>query len=122
MIEMPPPSHRFFFYFLSPIHLPSLSEQQHIRFVFFPLVLSLSLCTHRNVDLCGMSNVIHIMSNQEASHSPSPPLIRASTPVPQDRSFLSNLTFYAVRRHHSAPQQDCLWQQVEIIICLSFFF
>jgi hypothetical protein len=57
-----------------------------------------------------MSNVIHTMSDQKTSHSP--PLIRASTPVPNDRSVLSNLTFYAVRRHHSAPQQECRWQQV----------
>lgn len=72
---------------------------------------------HLNVYLYGMSNVIHIMSNEKTSHS-SPPLIRASTPAPNDRSLLSNLTFYTVRRHHSAPQQDCLWQQVEFICFL----
>lgn len=66
-----------------------------------------------------MSNVIHIMSDQKTSHSP--PLIRASTPIPNDRSLISNLTFYAVRRHHSAPQQECRWQQVFLFsICLDF--
>ena len=57
-----------------------------------------------------MSNVIHIMSDQNKSHSPPP--IRASTPVPNDRSLLSTLTNYSLRRHHSAPQQECRWQQV----------
>lgn len=57
------------------------------------------------------------MSDQKTLHSP--PLIRASTPIPNDRSVLSNLTFYAVRRHHSAPQQECRWQQV---LFLFFFF
>jgi hypothetical protein len=57
-----------------------------------------------------MSNVIHIMSDQKTSHSP--PIIRASTPVPNDRPLLAGFTVYAVRRHHSAPQQECRWQQV----------
>ncbi|UJR10864.1 hypothetical protein I4U23_015051 [Adineta vaga] len=58
-----------------------------------------------------MSNVISIMSDQKTSHSP--PLIRAITPVPNDRSTQSNFTFYGVRRHHSAPQQECRWQQAK---------
>jgi len=57
-----------------------------------------------------MSNVIHIMSDQKTSHSP--PINRASTPAPNERSLFSNLSFYGVRRHHSAPQQECRWQQV----------
>lgn len=59
-----------------------------------------------------MSNVIHIMSDENKSHSPPP--IRASTPVPNDRSLLSTLTNYSLRRHHSAPQQECRWQQVHL--------
>ncbi|CAF1410486.1 unnamed protein product [Rotaria sordida] len=59
----------------------------------------------------GMSNVIHLMSDQKTSHSH--PIIRSSTPIPNDQSLISKLTFYAVRRHHSAPQQDCRWQQAK---------
>jgi hypothetical protein len=69
-----------------------------------------------------MSNVIYIMSDQKTSHSPT--LIRASTPVPNNRSLFSNLSFYAVRRHHSAPQQECRWQQVLLfqLFCFSSLF
>lgn len=63
-----------------------------------------------------MSNVIHIMSDQNKSHSPPP--IRASTPVPNNRSLLSTLTNYSLRRHHSAPQQECRWQQVHLSFSL----
>ncbi|CAF1460082.1 unnamed protein product, partial [Rotaria sordida] len=59
----------------------------------------------------GMSNVIHLMSDQKTSHSH--PIIRSSTPIPNDQSLISKLTFYAVRRHHSAPQEDCRWQQAK---------
>ncbi|CAF3871802.1 unnamed protein product [Adineta steineri] len=52
-----------------------------------------------------------IDDKNETSHSP--PLIRASTPIANDRSISSNFTFYAVRRHHSAPQQECRWQQAK---------
>lgn len=67
-----------------------------------------------------MSNVIHIMSDEKESHSP--PLIRASTPVPQNRSLLSTLTNYSLRRHHSAPQQECRWQQVHSFSLFSLLF
>lgn len=64
-----------------------------------------------------MSNVIHLMSDQKTSHSP--PIIRASTPIPNDQSLLSKFTFYGVRRHHSAPQQECRWQ--EVVSCIHCF-
>ncbi|CAF1236085.1 unnamed protein product [Rotaria sordida] len=47
----------------------------------------------------------------ETSHSS--PIIRASTPIPNDQPLISKLAFYAVRRHHSEPQQDGRWQQAK---------
>ena len=80
----------------SPLSGPHLSTRQppHIRF------------------LRAMSHVMHIMSNETLAHSP--PLMRASTPPLHDRSLLSTLTVYAVRRHHSAPQQESRSQQVPV--------
>ncbi|CAF1049069.1 unnamed protein product, partial [Didymodactylos carnosus] len=38
--------------------------------------------------------------------------IRASAPIPNDE-ILCTLRQYAVRRHHSAPQHECRWQQAK---------
>ncbi|CAM2722468.1 unnamed protein product [Rotaria socialis] len=52
-----------------------------------------------------------IDDKNETTHSPS--IFRASTPIPNDQSLLSKFTLYAVRRHHSAPQQECRWQEAK---------
>lgn len=95
-----------FFLLLSPSPLASLSPNDSITNTSYLYIY-------------GMSNVIPIMSDEKTSHSP--PLIRATTPVPNERSATSHLSLYAVRRHHSAPQQECRWQQVPLSLTRETF-
>ncbi len=46
------------------------------------------------------------------SNKDKPNLIRASTFILNDQRFHTNCNFYAIRRHHTEPQQQCSCSQV----------